>query len=470
MKLSLFDQAFFKIEEAGMAPMPMGGVMILNPKTAAPDLTATDIANHLAARMEKIPLMRKKPVQDRLKIGSIRLVDDPEFDVQNHLTVSRVKRPGGYQELAEHLGRFSEKPIPTDRPLWQFEVIEGLRGGKFAVATHIHHGILDGAGAMESLAGLNDLQPGELEKPRRGRWPAEAEPGAARLVGAALLENLNRSFVKTPGLIRKSAGPLLRAGAKKAAATLARQESAADRPALPEVNVQGTSLNIQRTSRKRSVAWKALSLSGVKKLSKHYGVTINDLALMLCSVAMDHYYAAMGETVDFDQVAVMPFNVRTEEDGGTGNAVMVRSVNLHSTERDVVERLQAIAADTRILKQDVRPDVKGPIDGKDLMAVFSPFLLESALRLVSRFDLMSRIKMGNTMISNVPGAPVPLYVAGAVVEAVVPMAPVVEGMALSCTIASTDSKLVIGFHACSDTLADMAPLVAGVEEGYQALA
>ena len=48
------------------------------------------------------------------------------------------------------------------------------------------------------------------------------------------------------------------------------------------------------------------------------------------------------------------------------------------------------------------------------MAVFSPFLLESALRLISRFDLMSRIKMGNTMISNVPGAPVPLYVAGAV--------------------------------------------------------
>ncbi len=73
-------------------------------------------------------------------------------------------------------------------------------------------------------------------------------------------------------------------------------------------------------------------------------------------------------------------------------------------------------------------------------------------------------------IEEVGMAPMPVYVAGNLVESVIPMAPVVEGMALSCTIASTDTRLVIGFHACSDTLTDMAPLVAGVEEGYKALA
>ncbi len=151
MKLSLLDQAFFKFEEAGMTPSPMGGAIILNPKTADWELSGEDIANHLAARMEKIPLMRQKPLQDKLKLGSIRLVDDPNFDVQNHISVTRVKRPGGYRQLAEHLGEFSQKPIPTDRPLWQFEIIEGLRGGKFAVATHIHHGILDGVGAVEAI-------------------------------------------------------------------------------------------------------------------------------------------------------------------------------------------------------------------------------------------------------------------------------------------------------------------------------
>ena len=469
MKISLFDHIFFKVEEIGMAPLPMGGAMILDPKTAAQKLTARDIADHLAARMEKIPLMRKKPLQDKLKIGSIRLVDDPEFDVKNHVAITRIKAPGGHRELAEQLGRFSQQPVPTDRPLWQFEVIEGLRGGKFAVATHIHHGILDGIGALESLASLNDLKPRAPETPRQGKWPAPAEPGGARLVGAALLENLNRLYVATPKFVGKSAGPVLKAGASGVLSRLAGRGAKTNVPTLPDVTVVSTSLNATGLSRERRVAWKTLDIRRIRRIGKRRGCTVNDVALLLCSVALDRHYAARGETVDFDQVAVMPFNIRKQEDDTAGNAVTVRSVNLHNTVSELSARLQAIAADTRLLKQAVRPRVKSPVDGEALMAVFSPFLLESALRLVSRFDLMSKIRMGNTMITNVPGAPVPLYVAGAEVESVIPMAPVVEGIALSCTIASTHSKLVVGFHGCAETVGSMDPLVAGVEEAYRAL-
>ncbi len=472
MKLSLFDQAFFKLEEVGMAPLPMGGALILNPKSADWELSGEDIANHLAARMEKIPLMRKKPLQDKLKIGSIRLVDDPNFDVNNHISVTRVKRPGGYRQLAEHLGEFSQKPIPTDRPLWQFEIIEGLRGGKIAVATHIHHGILVGVGAVEALAGLNDLEPRRPDKPRTIPWPADDEPKAGQLISDALRESVDRSFVKTPQLVRKSVRPLLRAGALKAADKLANSDSVAsqDEPSPSEVTVQKTSLNPDRLSTERLVAWKELDLARVKKISKRHGCTINDLALTLCSVALDHHYAARDETVDFDQVAVMPVNVRSEQDGTAGNAVSAQFVNLHNTQTDIAERLQAISGDTRILKHQARPKTKGPIDGKELMAVFSPFLLESALRLVTRFDLLSRVKIANTIVSNVPGARVPLYVAGAAVESVIPMAPLVDGMmALSCAISSTHSKLVIGFHGCAETIGDMGALVRGVEHGIKAL-
>ncbi len=51
MKLSLMDQAFFKLEEAGMAPLPMGGAMIIDPTTAPGELTGQAIADHLAARV-----------------------------------------------------------------------------------------------------------------------------------------------------------------------------------------------------------------------------------------------------------------------------------------------------------------------------------------------------------------------------------------------------------------------------------
>lgn len=263
----------------------------------------------------------------------------------------------------------------------------------------------------------------------------------------------------------------MKTGAEKVVSRLhGKEATAGDAPTLSAVTVQDTSLNATGLSRERRVAWKVLKLSRVKKIAKRHGCMVNDLALLLCSAALDQYYASSGEQADFDQVAVMPFNVRGSEYDSAGNAVTVRSVNLHNSEIDLAERLQAIAGDTRILKHEVRPEASGPVDSTELMAVFSPFLLESALRLVSRLDLMSRIKMGNTMISNVPGAPVPLYVAGAAVETVIPMAPVVEGMALSCTVASTHENLVIGFHCCGETVGDMGALMAGVEQAFKELA
>src|SRR5450631_3113665 len=110
-KLSLFDQLFYKIEKAGLPPMYMAGAMIIDPAQSPHKLTPKIIADHLAARMEAIPLMRKMIVQDSLAIGSVRLVDDPKFAVRNHIYITQLPEPGGYKELTERLGHFSERRI-----------------------------------------------------------------------------------------------------------------------------------------------------------------------------------------------------------------------------------------------------------------------------------------------------------------------------------------------------------------------
>src|SRR5579863_6010622 len=96
-RLSLFDQLFYKAEKVGLPRLYLGGAMILDHALTPHKLTASIIAEHLAARMEKIPLMRKKIAQDALRIGSVRLVDDPSFDVRKHIVLTSVKAPGGYR-------------------------------------------------------------------------------------------------------------------------------------------------------------------------------------------------------------------------------------------------------------------------------------------------------------------------------------------------------------------------------------
>lgn len=152
-KLSRFDQLFYKIEKAGLPPLYLGGAMILEPAKASHAVTAEIIADHVAARMEKIPLMRKKIVQDSLRIGSVRLVDDSNFDVHNHITVRTLPAPGGYKEFTAALAEFSETPLDLKKPAWHYELIDGMEGGRMALAIHVHHAVMDGLGReMRSAA------------------------------------------------------------------------------------------------------------------------------------------------------------------------------------------------------------------------------------------------------------------------------------------------------------------------------
>jgi diacylglycerol O-acyltransferase len=111
------DQAFYKLEAGGMYPVLMAGAMILDVAGSPYPLNAKMIADHLAARMEKVPLMRKKLVQDALRIGNMQLVDDPSFDVRNHITRTVLPAPGGYRELTDCLGEFSAQRLDLSRPM-----------------------------------------------------------------------------------------------------------------------------------------------------------------------------------------------------------------------------------------------------------------------------------------------------------------------------------------------------------------
>jgi diacylglycerol O-acyltransferase / wax synthase len=469
-RLSLFDQLFYKAEKAGLPPLYLAGVMIMEPAKAPHKLTAAIIADHLAARMEKIPLMRQKIVQDPLRIGSVRMVEDPGFDVHNHISISTLPQPGGYKEFTDALGTFSARRLDLSMPPWHYEVIDGLEGGRLALAIHVHHAVMDGLGVQDALSSIYDPKPVKPEKPKKRKWRVSDESAPMSLLSSAMLENAERVFVKAPKYLMKSGLPLAKALASLLTKQLNLKKTAeAGANPLPELNK--TSLNAGTFSNKRLVSYVELPLQEAFAIRKRFACSINDLALALNSAALEYYFKKVGEKVDFDLIAVMPMNARKEGEAGPGNVLTIARVNLHNTVPNLAARLRAIAADTARIKAQHRSKSGGAsVDGRALMELFSPLVIDSLCFAVAGLDLTSRMTVGNVAITNVPGSPVPLYLAGAPVVSGVPLAPVVGRVtALTITVSSTDRYLLFGYHADGSAVTEKDYFVKGALQAFAKL-
>jgi hypothetical protein len=77
-----------------------------------------------------------------------------------------------------------------------------------------------------------------------------------------------------------------------------------------------------------------------------------------------------------------------------------------------------------------------------------PALLARAARVTSRVAVSNHLKAPvNLVISNVPGSPVPLYCAGARLQAQYPISAIVDGVGLNITVLSYEDRLDFGVVA-----------------------
>jgi WS/DGAT/MGAT family acyltransferase len=459
------DQMFYKADQHSVASMVMGGASILEPARGKKPLRARKIADHIAARLEKVPLLRKKFVQDPLRLGSVAKVEDPDFNIHDHIVVASLPAPGGYRELTEALGDASSQALGINK-LWRWTLLEGLEGGKVALVCQMHHALFDGLGAMETLTKMYDSTPVSLEKPTGRPEPAPDEPSPYALLGDAIAESTLRLAIKTPQFIRKNTLPLLGALAGGAGELISQGRSALDMP-----EVFATSLNTSASSDRRSVAFKTLSLPGLKLLTRHYHCTVNDMALLLFSFALEHYFRETGEKIDFDLWCGMPISTRTGK-STAGNQVTAGRINLHNTVGDPVKRLRAIHADTTESKRSAHPD-NTPIDTQALGALVPPLMVEGLMYLAGRMNLFERVgdsyPVFNALLSNVPGPRDKVYIGNALMAESIPLIPAVDVVALSGGITSVGDTITFGFHCDGDRVLNPDLFVEGVEKGLKAI-
>ncbi len=168
---------------------------VFDPNTVPDGYSFQRLRQLINDRIPLVPVFQRRLVEVPFRLGHPLWVDDPEFDIDNHLRRAATPSPGGMRELAEFTAEVTSRQLHRDRPLWEMWVVEGLEGGKVGLVVKMHHSTIDGVSGAELLGVLFDLEPNppKIAAPPvlafDGRIPSDPE-----LIAQAMVARLIRPF------------------------------------------------------------------------------------------------------------------------------------------------------------------------------------------------------------------------------------------------------------------------------------
>jgi diacylglycerol O-acyltransferase len=459
-QLSALDASFLYLETPEM-PMHVGALHVFELPAGHRGRFVTALRRHVAARLPIMPALRRRLWWMPLNVGNPAWVD-AEPDLDEHIVEVKLPKGSGLPELEVAVGRLHAGLLDRRRPLWKFHVFEGLAAGpnrrrRVGLYTQLHHAAVDGQAAVALATALLDATP----EPRAIEVRPSQRPRKLRLGLAEMISGTVAHQVQQLGQLLRSL-PTAASALTGAAAQVASRRRESTFALAPRTRYNGSA------SAGRSFAAASVPLAEAKALGRALGGTLNDVVLMLCSSALRAHLKAAKELPRKSLVAAVPISLREKGDATADNQASIALVSLGTQVADAGKRFAHIVAATSSMKATLGK-VKHVLP-TDLPSVGLPWLLEAGVALYRRARAAERLPpIANVAISNVPGPPMPLFLAGARMLSNHPTSIVVHGVALNITVQSYDQQLDFGFVACADAEPQLRALADGLQEALDGL-
>ncbi len=461
-QLSALDAAFIYLESP-RTPMHIGGVYLIDGATAGPDFGYRTVRDHVESRLAIARTFRQRLIEVPLSMGHPYWIEDPDFDLDLHMPHVGVPRPGGKSELMRLAADLFARPLSRQRPLWEMVFVDGLDDypglspGSFALIARVHHAAVDGVSGAEIMGALLDPEPRARRLTPPDDWHPERVPSGIELVA----RSYGRIGAKSVDLARILAKTLTGAGSL-VSRTL---EESLERPPMP-MTAPRTILN-SRVGPHRSFGGVEFPLDRIRRIRDLVpGTTVNDVLLAVCAGALREWLGARDELPDQPLIAMVPMSVRArDEETAMGNRVTALLVELATQIADPHERLLRIHRSAAGAKGYGRA-----LPANELMELVPSETAALASRLYLRMRGSDRHRpFFNLVITNVPGPPVPIYLAGARVHGHVGTAPLFDGLGLILVIFSLAGQISIGITSCREVMSDVAEMETLLERSLAAL-
>ncbi|HEX9257929.1 MAG TPA: WS/DGAT domain-containing protein, partial [Acidimicrobiales bacterium] len=197
----------------------------------------------------------------------------------------------------------------------------------------------------------------------------------------------------------------------------------------------------------KGVAWsEPLPLADVKDVAKANRCTVNDVLVTCAAGSLNEYLQTKGARCSYATFMV-PVNLKpldTSLPDELGNGFALVQLELPLDEPDPLRVLAVAKSRMNRIKQGHESAIAFRV--QQTIAGLNRSLYEASV------DLFTSRTLGT--LTNVPGPPIPVYMAGKRVEGIVGWAPVSGNQPMSFTIYSYDNKVIVGIACDKDLVPD----------------
>jgi WS/DGAT/MGAT family acyltransferase len=446
-RLSPLDAAFLDAEdEDPNASLAIASVAVLDgPAPALEEFTAW-----IAGRLPLVARYRQRVRQLPFDLAAPLWIDDPGFDIADHVRRVQAPDPGDDVALCDLFASIMSRRLDRAHPLWETWMIEGLADGRWAVLSKVHHCMADGISGNELYRVFCDETP-EPGGAVDDDWIPGPQPDGLSLTLDALSE-LVRSPAEHVRLVA-----LGLSAPKALAKRIADTARGLIRMAGVLMPVTDTSLS-GPIGRQRGYAAARADLSGLTGVARAFHVTLNDVALAAITGAYREHLLRSGLEPDADAIrALVPVSVRTAHGRGIiDNRISMMLPLLPVEIADPVDRLAEVHLRLRDLKTGKEAEAGAAMTE---LAKHEPFALVSAgIRLAARLPQRNIV----TVTTNVPGSARPLYILGRRIREILPFVPIAVRLRSGIAILTYAGAVSFGITADVDNGPDPRQMAADI--------
>ncbi|MDV6279001.1 wax ester/triacylglycerol synthase domain-containing protein [Rhodococcus jostii] len=415
------------VSDVGPVPINVGALLFV---AGDGDVDAATVEATFTRRLTSIRRLQQRLATPRRGLGRPYWVDDSDFDVRAHVARVRCPSPGGHDAALAIAVDAVTRPLPRSRPLWRAVVVTGLIDDHTGLVLVLHHVVADGIGGLAVLARLVD-----------GADPAGPADDTAAPPRGRLVDRISerfRTLRRLPHRVARIRGGWAELGRGRGGWA-------------PRCSLNAA------TGPRRRVVTVDVGLNGVRAAGRRSGATVNDVLLVAVTGALAEL---LRERMEFPQelVVSVPVSARSSATSGhLGNQVGVMPVRVPLV-GSFQERLTTVSGVTRVQKMRTR--------GTSSALIGPLFRILAALRLFRWF--VDRQRLVNSFLTNLPGPPGQLVIAGAPITGITPITVTAGNVGVAFAALSYAGTLTVTIIVDPDVVPEVRELAAALHEQFRA--